>query len=34
MLDTLRPLFASLNSRGVEYLVIGGVARSPTAFPG
>lgn len=26
MLDTLRPLFASLSSHGVEYLVIGGVA--------
>jgi len=26
MLDRLRPLFASLNSRQVEYLVIGGVA--------
>ncbi len=33
MLDTLRPLFASLNSRAVEYLVIGGVAAIAHGVP-
>ena len=33
MLDTLRPLFASLNSRDVEYLVIGGVAAIAHGVP-
>lgn len=33
MLDRLVPLFASLNSRGVEYLVIGGVAAIAHGVP-
>ncbi len=33
MLDTLRPLFASLSSHRVEYLVIGGVAAIAYGVP-
>lgn len=33
MLDTLRPLFASLSSHEVEYLVIGGVAAIAHGVP-
>ncbi len=33
MLDRLRPLFASLNSHSVEYLVIGGVAAIAYGVP-
>jgi predicted nucleotidyltransferase len=33
MLDTLRPLFASLSDHGVEYVVIGGVAAIAYGVP-
>lgn len=33
MLNELRPLFSSLSSRGVEYLIIGGVAAIAYGVP-